>query len=178
MNVIISVLIEIGCMITLLLIIALFVKKEYNVNREIVINAPQQNVFDFLKLLKNHDKFNNWANLSPGRKWEYKGKDGIVGFIAAWSDSKNIGAGEKEIIKIIEGKSIETQITAIKPIKFVATIIMDTESLSPNQTKVHMINSSTLKYPMNLINAISAKNAIKEIDSSLLNLKKLLENEK
>lgn len=40
-------------------------KKEHFVKREIVINAPRQKVFDFLKLLKNQDKFNKWAKANP-----------------------------------------------------------------------------------------------------------------
>jgi hypothetical protein len=34
-----------------------FMKREHYVKREIIINAPRQKVFDFLKLLKNQDKF-------------------------------------------------------------------------------------------------------------------------
>jgi len=32
-----------------------------------------------------------------------------------------------------------------------ATIIMETESLSDNQTKVHRSNASKLKYPVNIL---------------------------
>ncbi len=61
MNILLTILLVLAGIIALLLIIALFMKKEHYVNREIIINAPRQKVFDFLKLLKNQDQFNKWA---------------------------------------------------------------------------------------------------------------------
>ena len=61
MNTLITILLVVAGIIALLLIAALFMKKEHYVNREIIINAPRQKVFDFLKLLKNQDQFNKWA---------------------------------------------------------------------------------------------------------------------
>jgi hypothetical protein len=65
--------------IALLLIIALFIKREHYVKREIIINALLQKVFDFLKLLNNQDQFNKWATADKkNRKEEFKGIDGTV----------------------------------------------------------------------------------------------------
>lgn len=175
MKILILILLVIVGFIALLLIIALFLKKEHYVKREIVINAPRQKVFDFLKLLKNQDKFNKWAKADPDRKWEYKGADGTVGFIISWNGNKNAGEGEKEIINIVEGKRIETQIRFARPMKTIADIIMETESLSDNQTKVNLINSGTLKYPMNIFIPLAEKNFPKDMDASLLALKEILE---
>ena len=91
MNSIITILLVVAGIIALLLIIALFMKREHYVNREIVINAPRQKVFDYLKLLKNQEKFNKHAMADPDRKGEFKGTDGTVGFIYAWSGNKNAG---------------------------------------------------------------------------------------
>src|ERR1700738_2759360 len=110
MNVIITILLIVAGIIVFPLIIALFMKKQHYVNREIIINAPLKKVFDFLKLLKNQDKFNKWAKTDKDRKEEFKGTDGTVGFIYAWRGNKGAGEGEKEIKNIIEGKRIETEI--------------------------------------------------------------------
>src|SRR2546425_13197572 len=115
MNILITILLIIAGILSLLLIIALFTKKEHFVKREIIINAPRQKVFDYLKLLKNQDKFNKHAKADPDRKEEFKGTDGTVGYIYAWSGNKNAGEGEKEIKSIIEGKKIETEIRFVKP---------------------------------------------------------------
>jgi hypothetical protein len=58
MNTIITILLVPAGIIALLLLIALFMKKVHYVSREIIINAPAQKVYDFLKLLKNQEQFN------------------------------------------------------------------------------------------------------------------------
>ena len=42
-------------LVSLVLIIALFVKKEYAVEREITVNKPKVEVFEYVKFLKNQD---------------------------------------------------------------------------------------------------------------------------
>ncbi len=175
MNIIITILFVVAGIIALLLIIALFMKREHYVNREIIINAPRQKVFDYIKLLKNQDEFNKHAMAAPDRKREFKGTDGTVGYIYAWSGNKNAGVGEKEIKNIIEGKRIETEIRFVKPMTATASIIMETESLSDNQTKVTWSNAGRLKYPVNIFIPMMEKSVAKDMDSSLSTLKNILE---
>jgi len=175
MNTIITILLVVAGIIALLLIIALFMKREHYVKREIIINAPRQKVFDYIKLLKNQDEFNKHAMAGPDRKREFKGTDGTVGYIYAWSGNKNAGVGEKEIKNIIEGKRIETEIRFVKPMAAIACIIMETESLSDNQTKVIWSNAGTLKYPVNIFIPMMEKSVAKDMDSSLSTLKNILE---
>ncbi len=175
MNILITILLLFAVIIALLLFMALFMKREHYVKREMIITAPLQKVFDYLRLLKNQDKFNKWAKADPDRKWEYKGTDGTVGFIISWNGNKNAGEGEKEIMNIIEGKRIETQIRFVRPMSTVADVIMETEAVSHNQTKVSLINSGTLKYPMNLFIPIAEKKFPKDMDASLSTLKDILE---
>src|SRR4030095_4165986 len=136
MNIIITIVLVLVGIIALLLIIGLFMRKDHYVRREIIINAPRQKVFDFVKLLENQDKFNKHAMAGPDRKREYKGTDGTVGFIYSWKGNKNAGEGEKEIKNIIEGKRVETEIRFVKPMAATAWIIMETEPLTDDQTKV------------------------------------------
>src|ERR1043165_7920943 len=100
MSTLITILLAIAAIIAVLLIMALFMKREHYVRREIIINAPRQKVFDYLKLLRNQDKFDKWAKADPDRNWEFKGTDGTVGFIISWNGNKNAGE-EKEITNII-----------------------------------------------------------------------------
>ena len=175
MTIIITILLILAGIIALLLIAALFMKKEHYVNREIIINAPRQKVFDFLKLLKNQEQFNHRAATDPNRNWEFKGTDGTVGFIIAWKGNKSAGEGEKEIINLVEGKRVETQIRFVKPMKTSADIIMDMESLPGDQTKLTWSNAGTLAYPLNGMIPLFEKMFAKDMDSSLLTLKNILE---
>lgn len=175
MNIIITILLVVAGIIALLLIIAFFIKKEHYVKREIIINAPRQKVFDYIRLLKNQDKFNKHAMAGPDRKREYKGTDGTVGFIYVWKGSKNAGEGEKEIKNIIEGERIEMEIRFVKPMITSANIILETGSISDDQTKVSWSNAGTLKYPTNIFVPIMEKMLPKEMDESLTTLKNILE---
>ncbi len=175
MNTIITILLVLAGIIAFLLIIALLMKKEHYVKREIIINAPSQKVFDYIKLLKNQDEFNTGAMEDPNRKREFIGTDGTVGYIYKWSGNKDAGEGEKEIKKIMEGKGVEMEIRFVKPMAATASIIMETESLSHTQTKVSWSNAGTLKYPLNLLIPMVQKSVAKGMDISLLTLKNILE---
>lgn len=176
MSIILTILFVVAGVIVLLLIIALFIKNEHYVNREIIINAPVQKVFDFLRMIKNQDKFNKWAKTDKDRKEEAKGIDGTVGYIYSWSGNKSAGKGEKEIINIVEGKRIETEIRFTKPMRVTASVVMETASISDNQTRVNLINTGILKYPLNIMIPIAEKNFAKDMDGSLSTLKDILEN--
>jgi len=70
MNIVITILLLVAAIIVLLLLIALFRKKEHYVKREIIVNAPRQKVFDYVRLLKNQDHSNafqiqNCEHFSP-----------------------------------------------------------------------------------------------------------------
>ena len=175
MNILITILLVIAGIIALLMIIALFTKKEYYIQCEIIINAPLQKVFDYLKLLKNWDNFNERAVADPSKKNEFKGTDGTVGFIYGWSGNKKVGEGEKEIKLISEGKKIETEIRFVRPFTAVGHTNMSTESISETQTKVTLSNASKIKYPLNILLLMVEKGIAKDMDTSLSSLKNILE---
>jgi len=136
----------------ILLIIALFVKKEYSVEREITINKPRSQVFDYIKYLKNQDNYSVWARMDPNMKKEYRGTDGTPGFVSAWeSDDKKVGKGAQQIEKISEGDRIDLDLHFIKPFEGKADARMITESVADNQTKVKWGFDSKMNYPMNIM---------------------------
>jgi len=175
MNTIITILLVLAGIISLLLTFALFKTKKHYVKCEIVINAPRQKVFDYVKLLKNQDEFNKHAMASPDREKKFKGTDGTVGYIYSWSGNKDAGVGEKEILGIVDGKKIEAEIRFVKPMAATARMIMETESLSDNQTKVYWSNAGILKYPFNILIPMVEKSVKKDMDISLTTLKSILE---
>lgn len=134
------------------LVTALFTDKDYSVEKEIVINKPKQEVFDFVKLLKNQDYFSKWAMMDPNMEKTYTGTDGQVGFISAW-DSKveDLGKGEQEIIKITEGERIDYELRFIKPFESTEAAYMTTESVSDTETKVKWGFNGRMDYPSNLM---------------------------
>lgn len=78
-----TILIIILVIIAIPFIIALFVKKEYKVEREVVIHKPVTEVFDYIKHLKNQDSYSKWAMIDLNIKKTFTGTDAKVGFISA-----------------------------------------------------------------------------------------------
>ena len=175
MNILITILIVLAAIIVLLLLIALFMRKQHFVKREIIISAPRQKVFDYIRMLKNQDAFNKHAMVDPDRIREFKGADGTVGYTYSWKGDRSAGEGEKEIKNIIDGKRVEMEIRFVKPMTATAIIIMETESLSDNQTKVYWSNAGTLKYPFNAMIPMVERTVAKDMDISLATLKTILE---
>lgn len=172
------ILIVIGILIALPLLVALFVKNNYTVEREVLINKPENVVFDYVKYLKNLDNYSKWAGLDPEMKKTYSGTDGTIGFVSAWdSEDKNVGEGEQEITGIIEGERIDFEIRFIEPFPSVAPAYIITEPVSESETMVKWGFKGYMNYPMNIIILfMDLEKAIgDDLQTGLNNLKVLLE---
>lgn len=179
MNILITILLIVLAIILALLISGLFVKSDYEVNREVIINKPVREVFDYIKLLRNQDNFSKWAGMDPDMKKDYKGIDGEVGFVSSWeSNNKDVGKGEQEILKIIDLERIDFEIRFIKPFKSISSAYMITDVVTENHTKVIWGFSGKMSYPMNIMLLFMNMEKMigKDFETGLNNLKKLLEN--
>ncbi|MES2704457.1 MAG: SRPBCC family protein [Bacteroidota bacterium] len=176
MKIVKKVLIVIAIIIAIPLVIALFVKKDYAVEREITINKPEADVFGYIRQLKNQDHFNKWTMPDPNMKREFQGTDGTVGFVYAW-DSQNdkVGAGSQKITNITEGDRIDYTIHFLRPFEGDANTYMATEPVAPAQTKVKWAFTGTSNYPMNFMNLFIDNFLGKDLAISLNNLKGVLE---
>jgi uncharacterized protein YndB with AHSA1/START domain len=178
MNILIIVVLVIAGLIALLLIVALFIRKEYAIERQITIGTSRQNVFDYIKYLKNQDHYSKWVMMDPNARKTFKGTDATVGFVSAWdSDNKHVGKGEQEIKRIKEGERIDIEIRFEKPFKSVSPAYMITETLSDNASKVRWGFVGKMAYPMNvMLLFINLPELLgKDLEISLTNLKTQLE---
>ena len=134
------------------LIIGLFIDGNYAVEREVTINKPIQQVFDYVKYLKNQSEYCVWDKKDPVMKKEFIGEDGTVGCISAWdSNMKDVGKGGQKIIKIADGERIDYELHFIKHFEATDYAYMAAEPVSDNQTKVKWGFTGKMKYPMNLM---------------------------
>ena len=179
MKILIGIIIVLVGIIVLFLIIGLFVKKDYSVGKEIVVNKPKTAVFEYLKFLKNQNKFSIWASMDPNMKTVFKGTDGTVGFVSAWesNNNKNVGKGEQEILKIVDGERIDYDIRFLKPFKSTSWAYITTAAVNDNQTKVHWGFTGKMKYPSNLTMLFMNMEKLVggDLEKGLQNLKAILE---
>jgi hypothetical protein len=167
-------------LVVLVLASAAILKKNYAVERSIVIDKPKQEVYDYVKLLKNQNEFSVWAKLDPSMKVEFKGTDGTVGFVSSWdSQVKEAGKGEQEIIKIDDGKRIDYEIRFLKPMKSTDNAFLGFEQMTDNSSRVTWGFYGKMPYPMNLMLVFMDMDKMlgKDLEGGLINLKKLLEKQ-
>lgn len=161
-------------------IVALFLPTDYHVERTASIDRPIEEVFNYVKFLKNQDNFSTWAAKDPGMKKTFTGTDGTVGFISAWeSDNKEVGVGEQEITKIVPNKRLEFELRFKKPFESTAPAFLATESLSPNQTKIIWGFDGHMAYPSNLFLLFMDFDKMigKDFEDGLTKLKGILESQ-
>jgi hypothetical protein len=152
------------------LLIALFVPKSYDVERSVVIQKDVQEVFDFVKYVKNQDLYGVWQLSDPDMKTTATGEDGTPGFKYEW-DSKKLGKGSQSIVAVAAPDSI---ITALdfgfgNPAKSV----IKTESVGENSTKVTWGMYGKTPYPLNFVHLFYDSG--KDFEAGLANLKRILE---
>lgn len=138
--------------ISIVLIVAYFMPKEYSVEREITVNRPADSIFKYVRSLKNQNEFSVWAKRDPKINISYKGTDGEVGSVSSWeSKVKEVGVGEQQITKITENRRLDFALRFKKPMEDTAVGFMSTEPVSENQTKVKWGISGVIPYPTNIM---------------------------
>lgn len=171
-----KILLGIVALIALVLIIALFVKKDFAVERSITINKPNQEVFDYVKMLKNQKNWSTYSQADPEMKEFFKGTDGTVGAVYGW-ESKMMGDGEQVITKVAEGERVDIDLIFKGMMGGTSPAYIATKVLSDSTTQVTWAMSGKMNYPMNFMGLfMSMDNMIgTEYQKSLEQLKGVLE---
>lgn len=165
-----KILLALFAFVILILVVALFLPKEMNAESEITINKPKQEVFDYIKYVKNQDNFGKWQLSEPDLKKSYEGTDGTVGFKYSW-DGKKLGKGSQQITHIVDGERVDSEMRFSFGDPAQAYFI--TEDLGNRQTKVKWGIKGKSMYPFNLMNLFYDMN--QDFEEGLTNLKAVLE---
>lgn len=164
--------------VALVLIVALFINGKYAVEREVTINKSKQEVYDYVKYLKNQDNFSVWAKADPAMKKEFTGEDATVGCMASWdSENPDVGKGEQKIIKIAEGERIDYELHFIEPFESTDFAFLTTTAVNDSVTSVKWGFHGEMKYPMNLMMLFMDMEGMlaPDLQNGLNNLKGILE---
>src|SRR5690606_9556882 len=134
--------------IVLALILALFAPKQFDAEADVVIDRPAQEVFDYVKYLKNQENYAVWYKMDPAATRTYSGTDGTVGAAVAW-DGEKTGQGRQIITNIVNGQRIEYELFFMgsdDPAKALFTV----EDDGPATTEVDWSIVGKTPYPFNL----------------------------
>ncbi|SEP83470.1 SRPBCC family protein [Flavobacterium urocaniciphilum] len=161
-------------LIALLLIIALFIPNDYKVTHTVTINKPQKEVYDYVRMQKNNEKWSTFFEGDPNIKLTYEGTDGTVGAKQSWNGNDDVGEGSQTITKL-DGERIDILLHFVRPFEGdnkAASIIKAVDTNSCTHTEEFNGSES---YPMNLMNIpmkMMLKNAFEKNGEKL---KKVLE---
>lgn len=137
-------------LVAIIFIAALFTKKDYAISREILIDKPAPSVFGYLKDFKTHQHFNAWLKKDPNIKTKYRGIEGHKGYTLIYEGNKDVGAGEQELMNLLENQQIDIELRFLKPFKSTSRTPFKIEANNDSSTKVSWTMNGTMNYPMNI----------------------------
>lgn len=164
-------------LLSIVLLIALLAPSEYSVEKNITINKKPDDVFSYIKHMKNQEQYSTWAKMDPNMSRKYQGVDGGVGFVSAWeSEIGHVGKGEIEILSITENR-IDYALRFFEPFEVMYKAYLSTEATPENMTVVTWGLEGSMNYPMNLLILMldMEKELGKPLTSSLASLKEIQE---
>ena len=162
--------------IALVLVLAAILPKKFEVSADIVIEKSRADVFNFVRNLRNQEKYSVWVMADPNIKVNYQGTDGTVGFISSWSsEDKNVGVGAQEITAIKEGERYDVELRFEKPFKATNHAYTTTTAVDGGRTKVMTVFYGSNPYPMNLMIPMIKGMLRKDLNKNMANLKGILE---
>ncbi|MGH9948178.1 MAG: SRPBCC family protein [Pyrinomonadaceae bacterium] len=177
-----KILLALGALLILVIagvaILAFVAPTDFKVEREVTINKPKAEVFDYLKNIKKQSEWGPWFKKEPTMKQDFRGTDGEAGFVAYWNGTTDdVGEGEQEIKRIVEGERIDTELRFKRPFESKADAYLITEPVAENQTKVKWGFNSSMPRPTNLMLLFidMDKEIGKDYDEGLATLKSTLE---
>lgn len=168
----------ISILVVLPLVTAFFIKQDYSVDRQVTIERPKTEVFDYIKLLKNQVNYSKWASMDRNMKRTFHGTDGTPGFIMTWSsEDPNVGKGEQEILSIKPGESIDYELRFKEPFESTEKAYMSTATDDKNKTVVTWGFQGSMQYPFNFMALFMDLEQMigDDLQTGLANLKSILE---
>lgn len=173
-------LILILALVSIVLIVALFVKNDFEITRTTEIERTKTDVFDYIRYLENHENFTVWSQIDSNIEQSYSGPDGNVGQIYKWiSNHEEVGSGEQEIIELTEYKSIGYELRFKTPWESKANAFFTLEETSHESTKVDWSFKGEMPWPWNITLLFMDMDSElgPDLEKGLFNLKGILEVE-
>jgi uncharacterized protein YndB with AHSA1/START domain len=166
--------------LALVLTIGLFISRDLNYRKSIVIEADIQKVWENVNSLSAMDSWSPWNQRDPNMEKTFSGTDGKPGATQSWkSPVKNVGEGSQTIQKLDPPNRIDVKLNFIKPFKSTADSYVTLEK-SNGGTKATWGFESSMHYPMNIMKVFMnfEKSMGKDFGEGLEKLKSISEKNK
>jgi len=161
-------------LVVIILVIAAFMPKIYNIEKTIVIKRPVAEVKSHVGDFNDYIRWNPWMQMEPTANKTITGTPNTAGHKYTWQ-GKKIGVGHLSI-RSVDDRHIHLELEFLKPWKYKAKDNWLFEPWGDGETKVTWQNSGQLPWPMaRLMSPMINKNLNHQFGTGLDNLKKLCE---
>jgi hypothetical protein len=163
----------VGGLLAFWMLLAVFAKKDYRIERVAEIDAPRDTVLRQVRFFKNLKNWSPWHVYDPNLKADISGTDGEPGAKYTWLGNKKMGKGY-QLIKSVAPNRIDLDVDwgwGVSPVFFVL------EELPENKTKVTWNMNMHVAFPWNGLAMLTDVNAFvgEDFENGLANLKKVCE---
>ena len=163
-----------GGLILLLLLLASFMAKGFNIEKHIVIRKPVNEVMSRISNLNYYSKWNPWQQSDSSAKHTITGEPSRPGHKYAW-EGKKVGVGSLTLLSA-DDKHIHFDLQFLKPWKSKAKDNWMFEPWGDGETKVTWQNSGELPWPIaRLMGPKINKNLNHQFEKGLKNLQEMCE---
>ncbi len=163
--------------ITFIAFLHAWANKEFNISRTVVINRPKDEVYNFVRQLKKEQLWMPWFAVDFNGVLKYKGDDGKVDATLYWKGHKRFKEGTQKIVKLNQGKIIETRFLVVKPFRMILLEYKGMKELDENKTKMVWGVRGSLAFPLSIMSLMQSVDKVygPDLDSGLRALKDHLE---
>lgn len=89
----------------------------FQVQRSATIPAPPERIIPWLEDFHRWEAWSPWEGLDPGMRRTYAGPERGLGAIYAWDGNKKVGSGRMEIVDVVPGNRVVSQLEFIRPFR-------------------------------------------------------------
>lgn len=105
MTVLKKIVLGVGVLIALVVVVGLFLPKQYKVERSILINAQPEEIYPDVVDLRAWQNWGVWFQRDPSMEIDYSGPDRAIGMMSSWK-SVTEGNGEMKITDLEHNKKV------------------------------------------------------------------------
>ncbi len=98
--------------------------KDYEVVREISIDAPADKVFPYINNAKLMDSWNPWTKIDPKSKIEYSGPEAGIGAKTSWSGGDQMGTGSATVVESVSNSLVKTKLEYTEPFEMTQEAVL------------------------------------------------------